>query len=52
VSQLLTLYITPNYFVYIENAHGLFARRKAKRMAHAAAPAPAALEPATSDYGK
>jgi HAE1 family hydrophobic/amphiphilic exporter-1 len=52
VSQLLTLYITPTYYVYIENAHGLFARRKAKRMAHAAAPAPAALEPATSDYGK
>ena len=56
MSQLLTLYITPVYYVYIENARHLFARRKAKSAApateHAAHVAPPALEPATTDYGK
>jgi HAE1 family hydrophobic/amphiphilic exporter-1 len=56
VSQLLTLYITPVYYVYIENARNLFARRKAKSPVpaaeHALPATPPALEPATPDYGK
>jgi HAE1 family hydrophobic/amphiphilic exporter-1 len=46
VSQLLTLYITPTYYVYIENARNLFARRKATarkpQVVHAPSAAPAA----------
>ena len=40
VSQLLTLYITPVYYVYIEGARHWLARRSAQAPEHAAAPAP------------
>jgi HAE1 family hydrophobic/amphiphilic exporter-1 len=43
VSQMLTLYITPTYYVYIENLRNVFARRRATtRETHAGhAPLPA-----------
>jgi HAE1 family hydrophobic/amphiphilic exporter-1 len=48
VSQALTLYITPVYYVYIEGARLWLARRRGKGIEAEAEPAPAALtsEPA------
>jgi hypothetical protein len=36
VSQLLTLYITPVYYVYIESARMWLARRRSSEAAHRA----------------
>ncbi len=40
VSQLLTLYITPVYFIYLDKFSGLFTRRKARRARPEPLPAP------------
>jgi HAE1 family hydrophobic/amphiphilic exporter-1 len=47
VSQLLTLYITPVYYVYIENARAWLTRRKTApaRQVRPAGAAPRAAEP-------
>jgi HAE1 family hydrophobic/amphiphilic exporter-1 len=45
VSQLLTLYITPVYYVYIENARLRFVRRKAEHSSDAHVTESAPLPP-------
>ena len=42
VSQLLTLYITPVYYLYLESAHQWYLRKHAKRAAVQGAISPAA----------
>ena len=52
VSQLLTLYITPVYYVYIENARLWLTRRRAQPVALGSADAAAAMRTVEREHGR